>query len=517
MLPIKPAILNILYRPKDQSFLSKKNYLRESSKHTNWVYWISYISVLERYAALAIQEQGNSIQKPFEALQAVYNFSNTSMPIGGMSRTAPLAPNLFAQRSPYPFMYPPTTPAAAALQNPYYSQLAPFADTNAAAAAVAAAAQMNYHHPVMPNTQMNYHPVMPDTAGLLTHGLFSPQTFTQPPPQPQPKPQPQLHQLQPQQQPQLQSSQTSFVPHMAQHQPQLAFGDQKKIEPKFSISKKELSTKPVSTEAKVSENKLGGFSFTSTPILQQPKTPATPLVQKKPEETSKPSPFATFTFGKSSNEPSKPGGFNFGEKLQEVVAQKPPSSMNNKNAEQKKPLSEMFKPAAGSWECQACYTVNPSDKTNCLACQTASSKQTSSATAPAASNKPPVKNSLFEQFKPAQAVSAPTTTKSLFGTSAITTAPANSKPLFGSSSATTLNPSMVAKNLFSESKPTFGQNPPLLEEPKVTSPNFIWWTGKINIVYYQQYNIFDCYSKHVNFWWTIKYYTYFWYVKLFEK
>ncbi|XP_014235888.1 ranBP2-like and GRIP domain-containing protein 3 [Trichogramma pretiosum] len=617
------------------------------------------------------------------------SFSNTSMPIGGMSRTAPLAPNLFAQRSPYPFMYPPTTPAAAALQNPYYSQLAPFADTNAAAAAVAAAAQMNYHHPVMPNTQMNYHPVMPDTAGLLTHGLFSPQTFTQPPPQQQPKPQPQLqHQLQPQQQPQIQSSQTSFVPHMVQQQPQLAFGDQKKIEPKFSfvptntnvlenaqkepqvmsstptnrkpppvnvvitksdtmpsetsatqlqtfsvtvppqhrlgvtpnveqepnvphsyqismpsqanipttvnlpplsatmtitsptqandkntssvsvtsrhsissdtvevehdpipdfapiiplpdevpvttgeeneeelfcaraklfrfvdkewkergignvkllkneegkvrllmrreqvlkicanhmlrkdmelspmpnnekaymwvandfadeelkleklcirfktveeaqsfkehfekardslpddsvkqskpktessVLKKELSTKPVSTEAKVSENKLGGFSFTSTPILQQAKTPTTPLVQKKPEETSKPSPFATFTFGKSSNEPSKPGGFNFGEKLQEVVAQKPPSSMNNKPAEQKKPLSEMFKPAAGSWECQACYTVNPSNKTNCLACQTASSKQASSATAPAASNKPPVKNSLFEQFKPAQ-------------------------------------------------------------------------------------------------------------------
>ncbi|KAL7291318.1 hypothetical protein TKK_0014920 [Trichogramma kaykai] len=32
MLPIKPAILDILYRPKDQSFLSKKNYLRERYK-----------------------------------------------------------------------------------------------------------------------------------------------------------------------------------------------------------------------------------------------------------------------------------------------------------------------------------------------------------------------------------------------------------------------------------------------------------------------------------------------------
>ncbi|KAI4490963.1 hypothetical protein M0802_010539 [Mischocyttarus mexicanus] len=53
---------------------------------------------------------------------------------------------------------------------------------------------------------------------------------------------------------------------------------------------------------------------------------------------------------------------------------------NNVNAENKQvPLAELFKPPPGSWECNACYTINDGKQSKCLACETSSPFATSNA------------------------------------------------------------------------------------------------------------------------------------------
>ncbi|XP_033743786.1 E3 SUMO-protein ligase RanBP2-like isoform X2 [Pecten maximus] len=67
-------------------------------------------------------------------------------------------------------------------------------------------------------------------------------------------------------------------------------------------------------------------------------------------------------------------------------------------------LAEMFKPAAGSWECNACYVSNKSDAQKCVACSTRKpgTKPPSVATTKtkAASNQATTGQSLMELFKP---------------------------------------------------------------------------------------------------------------------
>ncbi|XP_078038552.1 E3 SUMO-protein ligase RanBP2 [Augochlora pura] len=47
----------------------------KQSKKLDWTFWIFYINVLERYAALCLKEQGNLVKKSIsDATQAVYNF-----------------------------------------------------------------------------------------------------------------------------------------------------------------------------------------------------------------------------------------------------------------------------------------------------------------------------------------------------------------------------------------------------------------------------------------------------------
>ncbi|XP_076639687.1 E3 SUMO-protein ligase RanBP2 isoform X2 [Colletes latitarsis] len=46
----------------------------KASKQSDWTFWIFYISVLERYAALCLKEQGNIIKNMSDATQAVFNF-----------------------------------------------------------------------------------------------------------------------------------------------------------------------------------------------------------------------------------------------------------------------------------------------------------------------------------------------------------------------------------------------------------------------------------------------------------
>ena len=44
----------------------------KTSRQLNWNFWITYISSLERYAALALKEQGSTLKKTSDAIQAVY-------------------------------------------------------------------------------------------------------------------------------------------------------------------------------------------------------------------------------------------------------------------------------------------------------------------------------------------------------------------------------------------------------------------------------------------------------------
>lgn len=77
-------------------------------------------------------------------------------------------------------------------------------------------------------------------------------------------------------------------------------------------------------------------------------------------------------------------------------------STSSISSSQPKPLSEMFKPAAGSWECKGCYTRNNASAKNCVACQAPSPSAAAAVTAPAA--RPTIQTvskNLFDQFKPA--------------------------------------------------------------------------------------------------------------------
>lgn len=45
----------------------------KESKESDWTFWVFYISVLERYAALCLKEQGNIVKKSIpDAIQAVF-------------------------------------------------------------------------------------------------------------------------------------------------------------------------------------------------------------------------------------------------------------------------------------------------------------------------------------------------------------------------------------------------------------------------------------------------------------
>ncbi|KAG7199455.1 hypothetical protein KM043_014081 [Ampulex compressa] len=54
----------------------------KESKQSDWSFWVLYVSVLERYAALSLKEQGNDVKKTIpEATQAVFNFDQSLMEI----------------------------------------------------------------------------------------------------------------------------------------------------------------------------------------------------------------------------------------------------------------------------------------------------------------------------------------------------------------------------------------------------------------------------------------------------
>lgn len=55
---------------------------------------------------------------------------------------------------------------------------------------------------------------------------------------------------------------------------------------------------------------------------------------------------------------------------------------SDKEDESKKPLSELFKPAAGSWDCDGCYTRNIAGATKCVACMSPAPQTAATTVAP---------------------------------------------------------------------------------------------------------------------------------------
>ena len=89
-------------------------------------------------------------------------------------------------------------------------------------------------------------------------------------------------------------------------------------------------------------------------------------------------------------------------KMQTSVGQ---TSDKSKTGDKKEPLSAVFKPAVGSWECKMCYVRNDAEKAKCVACNNPAPGKSVEATpiAPVSqvqktSSQP---KSLFDQFKPA--------------------------------------------------------------------------------------------------------------------
>lgn len=180
-----------------------------------------------------------------------------------------------------------------------------------------------------------------------------------------------------------------------------------------SLPEKSEKTKLTEEKKVVSivSNPASTFSFKPSTVVDSDNT------KKKSEETKTASPFASFSFGQSF------GSSSFGTTKDQTSNDKPSSqtapfqglkTTTTTDATQK-PLSELFKPAPGSWECQDCYTRNDKSSDACKACQGPSPTATCKpVTQPAPSkNKPvfsfgipqvnatPASQSAYEKSKPA--------------------------------------------------------------------------------------------------------------------
>lgn len=143
-----------------------------------------------------------------------------------------------------------------------------------------------------------------------------------------------------------------------------------KIEKIVKIQEKTTTSVPLTENKTV----LGGFSFTSPPIIQQCTT-IDDAGAKKTDESVKPSPFSGFSFTKNDSSP-------FSKSVPAAV-----------------PLSEMFKPAAGSWECTSCYTRNNASANKCIACSSVGNTTVSASpvlATPTVTNSQPPLSALFK-------------------------------------------------------------------------------------------------------------------------
>ncbi|KAF4521477.1 hypothetical protein B566_EDAN001774, partial [Ephemera danica] len=66
-----------------------------------------------------------------------------------------------------------------------------------------------------------------------------------------------------------------------------------------------------------------------------------------------------------------------------------------------KPLSELFKPKTGTWECMSCYIRNEADKTKCISCDSAKPGTATVAAVTSAAQATQSTDCLMSKFKPA--------------------------------------------------------------------------------------------------------------------
>lgn len=175
--------------------------------------------------------------------------------------------------------------------------------------------------------------------------------------------------------------------------------------PKKGINLEE--TKLVANTLKENKISVGGFTFSSAPKLLgvQEKVP-----EKTSEEKKTPGPFAAFNFGASKSEPKQTQpSFSFSSKpaLAEVKTDR--TKKDPSYSETQPTLLDLLRPdASNNWECDTCYTSNPSSSKICAACETPVSVKTSDkAQKPTVVATDPKKidsslPSLSSLFKPAQ-------------------------------------------------------------------------------------------------------------------
>ncbi|XP_033209269.1 E3 SUMO-protein ligase RanBP2 isoform X2 [Belonocnema kinseyi] len=82
------------------------------------------------------------------------------------------------------------------------------------------------------------------------------------------------------------------------------------------------------------------------------------------------------------------------------------TTVKSKATDKKEPLSAVFKPAAGSWECKMCYIRNDGDKPKCVACDNPApgkpaESESSAPSSQSQNTSSQSKSSLLDQFKPA--------------------------------------------------------------------------------------------------------------------
>ncbi|GAU98964.1 hypothetical protein RvY_10032-2 [Ramazzottius varieornatus] len=126
------------------------------------------------------------------------------------------------------------------------------------------------------------------------------------------------------------------------------------------------------------------------------------------------------------------------------------------------PLSDLFKSAAGSWDCPGCYCNNPGDKTVCPACSTPKPDTA----APAASSA--LKSGLFGGATLNLGSTSATGGFSFGGQQK----PAESKPLFGgagTSSASTTSTPVKTETGLTKAFAGFGLNKPAATKPEASS------------------------------------------------
>lgn len=125
------------------------------------------------------------------------------------------------------------------------------------------------------------------------------------------------------------------------------------------------TSKPIQT---VATSSVGGFTFSAAPTFKVIKDPASSTPSTTAEST-KPNPFAGFSFAKSPNS-SALSAISVSASSP-IISTAPTVKSVQEEADKKIVPSwgDQFKPKVGSWDCKACYINNNASNDYCIACE----------------------------------------------------------------------------------------------------------------------------------------------------